>query len=205
MSNENANGQDQRSLELRILGQEFIVAANVWGALMVLFICAALAIPIYYVSVIAHDLAKNPRLQRQILQMVASYLPASTLGSQDLVDSGTGQRLLRFWTPSAKTKDAYREGEDVPNWYFVDDDEKLIDKFADELASKEPQGYRRYEVFGRGQTEPKWGYFWEVTADLDNDEFKRPAFINFYHRFWGRQMEAIYLEEFPVKNTYETP
>ena len=104
--------------------------------------------------------------------------------------------IVQFWTPSKRTK----ENSNVAEWEKISDDENILQKFGDKLwQNNDVFGYRRYEIFGRGRTTKKWGYWWIVTVDKD---YKISELMETYKEHF-HNTKSIYIEVLGNSGTYQ--
>jgi hypothetical protein len=107
---------------------------------------------------------------------------------------------LEFWTPSARTKEAH-EGREVlakDKWEVLVDDSKVLE-FGEKLRTTPGvQGFRRFEEFGHGRTQGKWGWWWTVGAEKD---FTIDDLVRLYRAHWGTD-DRIYVEVIRRRSEY---
>jgi len=162
---------------VELLGQKISYPTTKWGAVsvlgVVLGICILVALLTYWAK---------PKDVREFIQM-------GIVGLNGKVESTHSQYVIQFWTPSAKTKSA--NATDLEEWEKLDSDDKVI-KFGEHLrVDKEHiSGFRRYEVYGAGRAQPKYGYWWVLTVSRD---YTLPEFVGTYRSFWG-STKPIYVE-----------
>jgi hypothetical protein len=112
------------------------------------------------------------------------------------VPEGLGQIYqVQFWTPSSKTKEA----SNLHDWEKIDDDKK-VEKFADELMDGTTSGYRRYEVSGSGLGGTKVGFWWVATLRKDVTPEK---FLQKYNQFWKPGNDRAYMEIRSIRGGYD--
>jgi hypothetical protein len=95
-------------------------------------------------------------------------------------------RQMEFWTPSARTKDYLlkKDGEisDKEKWEVIPDDDVAI-QFGKLLNSNlNVLGYRRFEVWGRGRTGFKPGWWWTMNVSTN---YSPKDLARDYHSFWN--------------------
>jgi hypothetical protein len=103
---------------------------------------------------------------------------------------------IKFWTPSAKTKESVKS----KNWEKMDNDQRL-DEFAEMLIGQHIlQGYRRYEIVGQGSKGLSQAGTWWVSSNDGNFDMK--AFLKAYYEFWKPGEDSVYMEVTPVAFAY---
>jgi|GEM_PF-4202317 len=105
-------------------------------------------------------------------------------------------KIIGFWTPSKRTKEA----EGVSNWEKILDNESVLLEFENNLSSNDDvNGYRRYEYYGKGRYQPKWGWWWVINVDKDFD--MKDLMAIYKHHF--NNDKSIYVEVLSSEGVYQ--
>jgi len=162
----------QKNEGVSFLGITVAYPRTVWGTLPYAFVCATIVL-------VAYLLAPHAAPARRL------WLPVVVEkdGSQTLMGES---RQMSFWTPSARTRDYMtKNGGTVPessSWQAIASDEPVI-QFGTLLHS-DPDvfGFRRTEVWGRGRSVFKPGWWWtvNVTTNYAVAELGK-AYQSFWH------------------------
>ena len=111
------------------------------------------------------------------------------------LSNSKANRYIQFWTPSAATQQFLKtsNGGFVPEdqkWQIVSDEKAK--KFGDYIMDYQlVQGFRRYEVYGKGRSTYKKGWWWAARIEFD---FDLSEFARSYSDFWGSN-KTLYVEE----------
>ena len=180
---------ERRGIE--ILGQRLEYPDSPWGAIAVGVLCVLGG----FVAWLVVERADPARLKE------LGYVWRSiSVQPDDDLEVQAGAYRLEFWTPSARTKDAYN-GRDVPEkdkWEILQDETKVLE-FGDKLkADARVEGFRRFEEFGHGRTDRKWGWWWIVGV---KDDFSVRDLIRLYRGHWGAE-DRIYIETIRRRSEY---
>jgi hypothetical protein len=142
-----------------------------WGTLPYAFVCATIVLVTYF---LAPHAAPARRLWLPIV--------VETNGSQMILGD---TRQMNFWTPSARTGDFItKSGGPVSapdKWQVIASDEPVMQFGLLLHSNANVFGYRRTEVWGRGRTIFKPGWWWTVNVTTN---YSVAELGNAYQAFW---------------------
>ena len=168
--------KENMNSDISILGQMIDYPKNHWGVLTVFIVCTAVA-GIFYILFVEAKLEN--------LNKVLGW-SAELVTEDKVIKDYNESYIVEFWTPSPETNSA----KNIDEWEKNVTEEKLI-KFGHHIKNKAGiLGYRRYLVFGDGDTKPKKGHWWVTRVGKSFDKNK---FALQYKNFWKKK-GAVYME-----------
>ena len=181
----------QSRASVNLLGQN-IDYPNTWPAVTGIFVlCVSICLLVCIILYAKADAWNNLRTLVTVIRV----------GTDNKATVEKNQKRFGFWTPSAHTKDKFKEAEapEREKWEVLADNTR-VDAFGDRLTSSTDKvtGYRRYEVTGKGRGVVKQGWWWVLTVDKD---YTVEEFVATYRDFWGAK-DIIYVELTGDEGTY---
>jgi hypothetical protein len=173
---------------VRILGQVINYPKSICATIAVIFVSAAIVLTVYLV------LHAEPGHVRAVRALWSSIEVAPD-GSQTIQHD---TMRMEFWTPSSKTKFHLRD-DDEKQWEGITN-EVPVEEFG-RILRMDPNvtGYRRSEVWGRGRTNLKPGWWWTMTVRTNYSVTK---LVSAYTNFWKSQ-GPVFVEVIDNKGHYE--
>jgi len=172
---------DQKEGEIEILGQRINYPKNIYGVIFSLGLFFLVGFILYTVLV----LAKSENLEI----ITEDFTVGSYGGSSDDIKSQVIQH--QFWTPSERTS----EFSELSDWVekASKDAEYLNIEFGAELSKNSlVNGFRRYEVYGKGRGGQKFGMWWVVNVSPELTSIK---LAKIYQKFWGTN-GSVFIETY---------
>lgn len=171
---------EKQESEIEVLGQKLSYPKTVYGAVFSLGLFALLGFSLYTVLVLAKS--ENLNIVTEDI-IVGGYGGQTDFKRKNIVQ-------YQFWTPSKGTY----ESKDLSDWVkAIKDIETRNAEFGSLLTQNNSiYGYRRYEIFGQGRSEPKKGMWWVVNADK---HITTETIAAIYQSYWNTD-SSIYIESY---------
>lgn len=180
-----AGNNNNSFYDIELLGQGFRYPKSITGALSVLGTLSAICFIVY--SFLNADSEKLEQIR---------VWSSMFLGKEGKPTQSSGSKQIQFWTPSIKTSQSNGKLED----WEMDVTQEQVSEFGDKIYElDEVNGYRRYEVFGHGKSNKKWGWWWVVNV---NNSFKPEQLSSVYREFWNNSDQNIYVEILNSSSSY---
>lgn len=176
--------------ELEILGQKISYPKDKYGTFSIAVIGVVVVLSVYITLVVGKEATTA---------IANSYISGKTSDGKDL---SARSYQIQFWTPSAKT---ISTPGDIDQKWQIDvlnrgQIEKENDQFGEKLThSDKVSGLRRYEIYGKGRSTAKYGYWWILTVKQD---YKIQDFVNEYKEYW-KTNDTVYIEVYNFKGEYK--
>ena len=171
---------EKQESEIEFLGQKLSYPKTIYGAVFSLGLFILLGFSLYTILVLAKS--ENLNIVTEDI-IVGGYGGKTDFKRKNIVQH-------QFWTPSRGTY----ESQDLSGWVEdIKDIEKRNAEFGTLLTKNDSiYGYRRYEIYGQGRSNPKKGMWWVINADK---ELSTKNVADLYQRFWDTD-NSVYIESY---------
>lgn len=175
--------------EIEIFGQKISYPKDKHGAISV-FAVGIVIVAVSWIALVPGGSTTNS---------LAGHFSAG--GTVDGKGLNTNIYQIQFWTPSEKT--VLLRDDPKQMWQanvLKGDVGKQNNLFGDKLTSNNNvTGYRRFEVYGKGRGDPKYGYWWILTVSKD---YKVRDFVKEYQDYW-QTTDSVYVEVMNYEGDYK--
>ena len=144
------------------------------------------------------SLLLQSKLKIEAKDLKVSFVDGRLTTGGDVNDKNDSYKI-GFWTPSLKTVEYWKSEkfiEDKDKWEQNITENQVVEFANILLVKKVLLGYRRSEVYGKGRSVSKPGYWWIATFknDFTPKDFAK-AYIDFWH-----SPDSIYVEIIRTQN-----
>ena len=172
---------DQKEGEIEILGQRLNYPKTIYGVMFSLGLFFLLGFSLYTILV----LAKSENLGI----VTEDFIVGTYGGSSD--DKIARVIQHQFWTPSERTS----EFSELTDWVAKaskNANDLNIDFGAQLSKNNLVNGFRRFEVYGKGRGGQKYGMWWvvNVSPQLTSEDLAK-----IYQEFWGTK-GSVFIETY---------
>jgi hypothetical protein len=176
--------------DIEILGQKMSFPKTIHGAITAVVFSIVITIIVYIALVIAGDTTSS---------IVNRLVIGKTIDGENLNED---IYQIQFWTPSKDTEPHVDDSDQQWQRDVIarNNVKKENESFGVKLTSNSKvNGYRRHEVYGKGRSDAKSGYWWVLTVNKDYDVSE---FVTEYQKYW-KTKDAVYVEVSNYNGNYE--